>query len=43
MISKINVTDLIEKFKNSINSKYSFDNSSFGKYCAGDKIIEVIK
>tara|TARA_B100000886_G_C20249486_1_gene418128 strand:+ start:174 stop:314 length:141 start_codon:yes stop_codon:yes gene_type:complete len=43
MISKINFTDLIEKYKNSINSKYSFDNSLFGKGSAGNKIIEVIK
>tara|TARA_B100001939_G_C16888621_1_gene594266 strand:+ start:29 stop:181 length:153 start_codon:yes stop_codon:yes gene_type:complete len=43
MIYKINFTDLIEKFKNSINSKYCFDNSLFGKGSAGDKIIEVIK
>ena len=40
---KINYTGLIEKFKNSLNNKYRFDNSLFGKGNAGEKIIEVIK
>ena len=40
---KINYTGLIEKLKKSINNKYRFDNSLFGKGNAGEKIIEVIK